>query len=230
MEEKEIEIDLKQLFDALLARIWVIVAVMVLAGVFALVCSKYAIKPLYTSSAKIYVNSSKNVLSDDINQSQLNSSALMATVYVQMLKSNDILDDVIELSEVQYPKEKLKKMIDAKAVEDTPILEIKVTAPDPVEAANIAGAIVQVAPDRMIEIMEGGSVKIIDVPEVPLKPSSPNVLKNTLLGLILGFLASSGIVILLELMDSRIRDEEQLRNMFELPVLGVIPEIVVSEE
>ena len=88
----------------------------------------------------------------------------------------------------------------------------------------------EVAPDKMTNIVDGGSVKIIDRPLEPEFPSSPNILKNTFLGLVLGFILSASIVVLMELLDSRVRDEDQLRNMFDLPVLAVIPEIEVPED
>ena len=231
MNEQEIEIDFKQLFDALLSRAWMIAAVTLMLGAFAFFYSKFAITPLYEAKSTIYVNSSQNVISNNIETNEISASSMMASVFVEMLKSNAIIDEVKEVSGVSYELDTLRSMISATAVDDTPLMRITVVSPNPKEAVLISNALLDVAPGKMTNIVDGGSVKIIDRPLEPAYPSSPNILKNTFLGLVLGFILSAGIVIFMELLDSRIRDEEQIRNMFEdLPVLATIPEIIVSEE
>ena len=231
MNEQEIEIDFKQLFDALLSRAWMIAAVTLMLGAFAFFYSKFAITPLYEAKSTIYVNSSQNVISNNIETNEISASSMMASVFVEMLKSNAIIDEVKEVSGVSYDLDTLRSMISATAVDDTPLMRITVVSPNPKEAVLISNALLDVAPGKMTNIVDGGSVKIIDRPLEPAYPSSPNILKNTFLGLVLGFILSAGIVIFMELLDSRIRDEEQIRNMFEdLPVLATIPEIIVSEE
>ncbi len=230
MEEHEIEIDLKQLVDALLSRIWLIIIITVMFGVFAFFYSKFAITPLYSADSTIYVNSSQNVISNNIETNEISASSMMASVFVEMLKSNAIIEEVKEKSGVDYDLTVLRNMISATAVEETPLMRITVVSPNPKEAVLISNVLLEVAPDKMTNIVDGGSVKIIDRPLEPEFPSSPNILKNTFLGLVLGFILSASIVVLMELLDSRVRDEDQLRNMFDLPVLAVIPEIEVPED
>ncbi len=231
MNEQEIEIDLKQLLDALLARAWMIAAVTLMLGAFAFFYSKFAITPLYEARSTIYVNSSQNIISNNIETNEISASSMMASVFVEMLKSNAIIDEVKEVSGVSYDLDTLRSMISATAVDETPLMKISVVSPNPKEAVLISNALLEVAPGKMTSIVDGGSVKIIDRPLEPASPSSPNILKNTFLGLVLGFILSAVLVILMELLDTRINDEEQLRSMFEdLPVLATIPEIIVSEE
>ena len=66
MNEQEIEIDFKQLFDALLSRAWMIAAVTLMLGAFAFFYSKFAITPLYEAKSTIYVNSSQNVITETV--------------------------------------------------------------------------------------------------------------------------------------------------------------------
>ena len=230
MEEKEIEIDLKKLLDALLSRLWVIVAVTVMVGVFAFLFSKFAMTPLYAAKSTVYINSNATFVSKDISSSEITASSQMATVFAEMLKSNLIMNEVIKKTELAYNAEQLASMVSASAVDDTPVMKITVVSPYPKEAVVIANAILEVAPEKIPDLMDGGSVKIIDTPVEPQSPSSPNVAKNTIIGLLIGFILSAGLVVLMELLDSRIKDEEQLRSMLDLPVLGVIPEITVTEE
>ena len=71
MEEQEIEIDLKQLLDALLSRLWMIVAVTLMLGAFAFFYSKFAVTPLYTAESKIYVSSNQSIVSNNIETKEI---------------------------------------------------------------------------------------------------------------------------------------------------------------
>lgn len=57
----------------------------------------------------------------------------------------------------------------------------------------------------------------------PVKPSSPNLLLNTALSVFLGALLALGTVLLLELMDRRVRSVDDVVDALGLPVLGVMP-------
>lgn len=57
----------------------------------------------------------------------------------------------------------------------------------------------------------------------PLEPSSPRLLFNVVIAVFLGLLLGVGIAPILELMDHRVRSPEELAQLTELPVWGVIP-------
>ena len=56
----------------------------------------------------------------------------------------------------------------------------------------------------------------------PRAPSSPNLKINVALSLVLGTILGAGIAFVLELFDRRIRSADDLRGLFDLPVLGVL--------
>ncbi len=65
-------------------------------------------------------------------------------------------------------------------------------------------------------------IAVLSAATVPLSPSGPRVLLNTALSLVVGTLLGLGAVLLLELMDQRVRSVTHLSEAFGLPVLGVI--------
>ncbi|HME05356.1 MAG TPA: hypothetical protein VKG38_20195, partial [Solirubrobacteraceae bacterium] len=69
-----------------------------------------------------------------------------------------------------------------------------------------------------------GTVQIAQAATVPTSPISPLVTRNTILGGILGLLLGLGVAFLLEHFDQRIREPEDLRRIYQLPLLGVVPE------
>jgi chain length determinant protein EpsF len=56
----------------------------------------------------------------------------------------------------------------------------------------------------------------------PTEHSSPNLLLNTLVAIFLGILLAVGTVLLLELLDQRVRGDDDLQQLLGVPVLGLI--------
>ena len=128
-----------------------------------------------------------------------------------------------------YTAKQVRGMITAAQVDETEIFEVFVTHPDPVVAAQIANIVAEVAPEKIGEIVEGSSTKIIDYAKIPESRHTPSYKKNILVGAMLGMVLALGWLTLGYLLDVRIRDDEDLTEYFEQPLLGQIPAFVVKE-
>lgn len=67
------------------------------------------------------------------------------------------------------------------------------------------------------------NVSIIDTAEVPLKPTSPNMLKNMAFGLVIGIMLAAFAVFLKDQFDDSIRLPEDIEYKLGMPLLGVVP-------
>jgi polysaccharide biosynthesis transport protein len=67
------------------------------------------------------------------------------------------------------------------------------------------------------------AVNVLTQAVAPLQHSSPNVMLNTVLAVFLGGLLAVGTALLLELMDRRVRNVDDVVDALGLPVLGVMP-------
>ena len=90
-------------------------------------------------------------------------------------------------------------------------------------ARQVCEQITAISPDVILESVEAGSVKLISQASVTPDPVSPNVMKNTAIAALFGFVVSVGIVVLRELLDNKIKTEDDVRKYLDLPVVGVIP-------
>ena len=77
---------------------------------------------------------------------------------------------------------------------------------------------------------EGEKYRIVDPPLTPINPIKPNRARIMLIGLLLGVGAGIGMVVLLEYFDHSIRELNDAKSFFQIPILGTIPEILLDDD
>ena len=231
-EDDEFTIDLVPLIKALWKRAWLIILVAVLAAGATFGAVKLLVTPTYRSSFTAYVNNKDN--SANVN-GQLSSSDIVASqnlvnTYAQIITSQTLLEKACKRADMDFSYRQLKEAVTTRIANETEIIEVRVTLDDPQRAADLARAIVMVAPESISDIVTGSSMKIVDRPMVPDKQFAPNYLKMTVLGFLLGFLLAVVVIVVRELLDTHIRDAEGLEERFQIPILGEIPNLLTAEK
>lgn len=224
--EKEMEISLVEIITILWRKAWLIVLCMVLGGALGFGVSYYAIEPTYTSRISMYVNNNTDRLDSQLNINDINASQKLVATYIEILKSDVVLDKVIAEMGLPYSSDALRGMITANALNSTEILQVKVTSTDPEEAAAIANTLAKLAPPEIIRVVQAGGVQLIDEAVVNTRPVAPNIQLNSIIGVLLGAVISALGVLVAAMLDTRVKSEEDLQKQYEIPVLGVIPDIL----
>ena len=235
---EEDTIDLLELAKALWKNILIIALVAVLVGFMAFGYTAFMVKPQYQATASLYVNNSSFSLgatSFSISSADLSASNSLVSVYIYILQSRTTMEDVIKEADLSYTPEELSKMVSAKGVSSTGAFEVTVTSNNPAEAELIANTIAQILPDRISEIVDGSSVRIVDYAVIPSHRAGPSMVKNTAVGILAGGFLAAAVVILRFLLDDRskvmIKAADELREMYpDIQVLTMIPDMRVSEK
>ena len=159
----------------------------------------------------------------------------MVNTYIYILKSRTTLEDVISTAELPYTYEKLSKMISTNAVTGTAAFDVTVRSSSPTEAEHIANTIAQVLPERIAEIVDGSSVRIVDYAIVPAHRSAPSYTKNVIIGFLAGAVLAAGIVVVRFLIDEQndvvIHSTDELKELYaDIKVLAMIPDMRLSEK
>lgn len=231
-KEEYIEIDLMRLLKAMWRHLAAIILAAVLCGGAGFALAYWVVPAKYQASALLYVNNSSiSVGSTSISLSDLSASQTLVDTYITILNTRLTLNEVIAQSGVDYTFEQMteSKMIEAEAVNGTEIFEVTVTSRDPQEAERIANTIVSVLPDKIAQIVDGSSVRTVDLAVVPEKKSSPSYTVYTLVGALAGLLLSGGIVVIRELLDDQIHNEDDLLQTYSLPVLAGVPNLLAAQ-
>ena len=235
---EEDTIDLLELAKALWKNILIIALVAVLVGFMAFGYTAFMVKPQYQATASLYVNNSSFSLgatSFSISSADLSASNSLVSVYIYILQSRTTMEDVIKEADLSYTPEELSKMVSAKGVSSTGAFEVTVTSNNPAEAELIANTIAQILPDRISEIVDGSSVRIVDYAVIPSHRAGPSMVQNTAVGSLAGGFLAAAVVILRFLLDDRskvmIKSADELREMYpDIQVLAMIPDMRVSEK
>ncbi len=227
MEQFE-ELNLKRLTEILFKHIGIIISVTLIAGILSFIYSETMVLPEYESTVSIYVNNKVAEDSTRVLTSDIAAAQMLVNTYMVIIKSDTVLNQVAARLEEEgiegYHAKILRGSITAQSVDDTEVLKITVRDTDKKNTFMIANIIAEVAPDIIKEYVEASSVKVVDYAVEGVKVA-PNIQKNMLVGLVLGFLFASVYVILKEIFDMRIKTEDDLEQWFKIPILGVIPDI-----
>lgn len=235
MEHKR-EINLKEIFYALLNKLWLIVLCAAIMGAAMYVYTDNFVTPLYQASIKIYVNNSVSEVpvAGVISSSDLATSQQLVNSYIIILEDYEVLDQVAKKvrAEQGYPltADLVRGMMSAGAVNETEIFAVRISHSDPKVAVAVADAIAEIAPDAIGDIIKGSSAAIVSKARMPGAPYTPNVTQSATYGAMIGVLMAVAYVVIRVLMDVRVKDEEDLAAICDAPVLGVIPNFDAEEK
>ena len=220
--QNEETIDLLELFGMLWQHIFQILICTVIGATVAFGVTKFLMVPQYRSSAMMIVNTRQDV-NANVTSDQINSATKLVETYSIIVKSDTVLSRVIDDLGLNLNYGELKDKVTVKSVNSTQVMEISVEDADPAAAQIICQKITQVCPELIKDAVEAGSVKLISAASTPVQPVSPNTLKNTAVGALLGLVACAGVLVLKMLLNNKINNDADVQKYLDLPVLGVIP-------
>jgi capsular polysaccharide biosynthesis protein len=237
-------IDIKALLEALWNSKFCIAAITVIFGAVAYLYSYYFITPVYTANTSLYIMNTRLSAEDSIDVSDITVSQLLINTYTIVLKSDVVMDNISQRLLEKYGAEKMVKYFDVRAdedgklyippkelssmlslstIDDTEILNLSATTPEPELSMDICNYLVDIAPDSVMEYVGVSYINPVGRAKLPTAPSAPNVKRNTFFGAIAGFVLVCALVVLRELINNAVRDAETISRVFDMPVLGEIP-------
>ncbi len=207
-----------------------IVLILIVGFVFGALFFFYAqlfVTPMYEANALFYVNNSTLSLSSAVRIStgELNAASDLVDTYVAILQSRANMELVIEESGVNYSYEKLRGMVSAKAINSTGLFQVTVRSSNPEEARSLANTIAVILPDKISDIVANSSVEVVDYAVTPHSRVSPSYYKYSAVGLLLGIVLCSALVLLRDYFDDVIHNEDYLLENFDAPILATIPDL-----
>lgn len=224
-------LDVFDLLRALKKRIGVILLVGIIGGILANLGTRVFIAPTYRTSFTAYVNNRTNLEgTTSVTSSDLSAAKSLANTYAKILTSRSMIKLAAEKAGMQDLAGMLNNAVAVSVSPDTEILTVSVTMTDPDLATEFAQVLTEVAPEYMTKIVEGSSMQIIDEPVRPTGKYAPNYRRNTGMGVIAGVALICMVILLLEVLDDRVKDEDDFRRRYGLVVIGTIPNLLTADK
>ena len=219
-QKGEFDIDLKELLFEVLSHWKMIMLSTVLVAVIGYLISRFIITPQYQSTSELYVLSQTNNITS-LADIQLGSN--LTNDYIIIVKERPVVEQVIENLGLHETYRSLRNKITLENPAGSRILKITVTDPDAKRAKLIADEMAEVARNFISEKMNQDMPKIISQGYYDGAPVSPNILKNTLIGAMVGTFLSVLIVVITYLLDDSIMSPDDLEKKVGINVLGSLP-------
>ena len=224
-ENKEIAIDVVQLFKILWKKKIAIILTAIVAAVLAFGVSSFVLTPEYSSTTRIYVVNRNQSENAGLTNQDLQAGSYLVKDYKEIILSQDVLEKVISNLKLEQTGKGLSKKIQVTVPVDTRIVSIAVKDDQPEEASRIANALREVAAEKIIKVTRVSDVTTLEEARPALTPSSPNIRRNTMLAFLAGGAVMVILILLLELLDDRVKRPEDIEEVMHLSLLGVIPNL-----
>jgi len=224
--EDVIEIDLQEIIMLLVHKAWLIALCGIIIAVMGLAISKFAITPMYQSTTKVYILNKKD--DSAITYSDVQLGTQLTADYAQLIKGRDVLEQIIETCGMEDTYGSLSERVTVQTLTNTRIIAITVEDEDPVMAQFIANEIRKVAAEHIKNVMDIQAVNVAEEANLPTGPSSPNIMKWTAIGGLLGAFLCAMVLVIRFLMDDTIKTSEDIERYLGLSTLAMIP--IIGQE
>ena len=224
-ENKEIAIDVVQLFKILWKKKIAIILTAIVAAVLAFGVSSFVLTPEYSSTTRIYVVNRNQSENAGLTNQDLQAGSYLVKDYKEIILSQDVLEKVISNLKLEQTGKGLSKKIQVTVPVDTRIVSIAVKDDQPEEASRIANALREVAAEKIIKVTRVSDVTTLEEARPALTPSSPNIRRNTMLAFLAGGAVMVILILLLELLDDRVKRPEDVVDVMQVALLGIVPDL-----
>ncbi len=223
-EQNTIEIDVFQLFKTLWQRKLMILLVALVTSVGAFAYSTFIVKPEYTSTTRIYVVNRNQGDKPGLTNQDLQAGTYLVKDYREIILSQDALEKVATNLKLDMPAKTLASKVQVAVPADTRIVSISVKDKQPEEASRIANSLREVAAEKIVAVTRVSDVTTLEEARPATTPSSPNVRRNSLFGFLGGAVVTVIAVLLIELLDTRVKRPEDVEDVLKIPLLGLVPD------
>ena len=219
-EANTIEIDVLSLLRTIWRKKFLILLTAILTTGLAFAYSAFLATPQYDSTTRLYVVNQSSDNGAGITNQDLQAGSFLVQDYKEIILSQDVLKNVTTTLGIT---EDIKGKITVTIPTDTRILSITVRDSDPDQAATIANTLRDEAAKKIIEVTKVSDVTTLEAALPAEKPSTPQTKRNLVLGFIVGAFLATALVLVLEVLDDRVKRPQDIEEGLGMTLLGLVP-------
>lgn len=177
----------------------------------------------YTAETSIYAltrGDSQATGSDGVTYGDLNASQMLANDFAELAQDDQIQKRTAE----KLGMEDLDDYdISVVSSTTTRVIKVDVTGMDPDSAAVVANKLSTVLGNTAKSVMDVKAVNVISEAQPPTQPSGPSRTLYTVVAFLAGLFAAIVIVVVMDMMNTSIRNDEEASQLLDAPVIGRFP-------
>ncbi|HFI0085399.1 TPA: YveK family protein [Streptococcus suis] len=220
-EANTIEIDVLSLLRTIWRKKFLILLTAILTTGLAFAYSAFLVTPQYDSTTRLYVVNQSSDNGAGITNQDLQAGSFLVKDYKEIILSQDVLKNVTTTLGIT---DDIKEKITVNIPVDTRILSISVRDSDPNQAATIANTLRDEAAKKIIEVTKVSDVTTLEAAMPAENPSTPQTRRNLVLGFIAGAFLATALVLVLEVLDDRVKRPQDIEEGLGMTLLGVVPQ------
>ncbi|WP_438477780.1 Wzz/FepE/Etk N-terminal domain-containing protein [Streptococcus pluranimalium] len=224
MQTSTLEIDILQLLKKLWSRKFLILLISLIGAASGLLISLFIITPEYKSTTRLYVVN-QSAGTDNLTVQDIQAGGYLVNDYKEIITSEDVLTQVIEKEGLAMTPSKLSSKVSITIPNETRVISINVMDENARSASDIANSLREVASEKIKAVTNVEDVTTLEAAKPANSPSTPNTKRNILLGFVVGLSLSTIAILLLEVLDDRIKSPEDVEEQMKLTLLGIVPDI-----
>lgn len=231
------ELDLRELLNIFWKGKIQIILIIFIFLIMGIIYTTSFVTPKYTSVTKLLLAKVDSTTSEKTQQTtesitttDVTLNSKLVSTYSELVKGKDILREVISNLNIEVEEEELRKNVTVSSVKDTELIEIKVTNTNPTYAAKIANEIAKVFTKKVEEYYKINNVHVVEEAEVANIPSNINHAKDISVFALVGIVIGIMYVLIANMLDTTIKNAEDVEKICQIPVLATIPVYSVDDE
>lgn len=218
-------IDVKELLYTIWNKKILIIVFAILGIAVGVLYTMFLLTPMYKSSTTLILASSNSSENSTITANDLSLNSKLVSTYSEIIKSRTVADSVIKELNLNMSKAEFIKNISVNSKSGTEILEITVVNRNGKIAADIANKIPEIFDGKVKEIYNISNVSVIDVAVESKAPYNVNFVSNVVKFALIGIVLSFVIIFVTMLLDTTVKNQEDIERLLGLPVIAVIPKM-----
>lgn len=239
LSDRNDEFDLTRVFGTLKKWWWIVAVITVVSTAVSIVINLYYLENVYETSTTLYSGTlSKSSITSLLQELQVGENVIQD--YREIVKSRLIVEETKRLLKEDaknnpkllptalLPYESFSSKVSVSLLNDTHIMRITVSDSDPEVCMLVTNKIAGVFTEKVKKITRIDNIQIIDEavrPEIPVKPEKK---KNVMIFFAIGLVTGLGIVFLICFFDKSIKTTDDVVELLELPVIGVVREFGIK--
>lgn len=220
------ELDLKELLQLFWEKKMQIILITAIFMTLGVIYSLGFVTPKYQSVTKLLLatnSSSESTATESITTTDVTLNSKLVSTYSELVKSKKVIRQVISDLGIKEDEQSVRSSVTVSAVSDTEVIEIRVKNEDPALAAKITNEIANVFIEIVKEYYGMENVHIVDEAEVAEEPFNINHTKTVLIFAFIGLVLASMYILVINMLDTTIKSEEDIEKISGLTVLASIP-------